>query len=96
MNNHNQLLLTVAQTALRLGIQPKTLRNWMSNKNKKNPLPVLPVRLGKKPMFRSADLAFFVEGLAPSAAAPQASPTPTRRGPRPKAERILGKSGAKK
>jgi hypothetical protein len=102
--NVNNLLITVAEAALKLGIKPKTLRNWMSNKENPPPVVRLVVRLGKKPMFRPTDLSFFVDGLVPTAAqkvtplqiTPPPPPAPARRGPRTKAERIRGQSGVQK
>ena len=55
-------LLTVEETAKRLGIARKTLYNRISRKAE-NRFPVKCKRFMGKPMFMSTDITRFIEGL---------------------------------
>ena len=55
-------LLSVEQTAARLGISPQTIYNGISRKAK-NKFPVKFKRYGKKPLFTNRDIQVFIEDL---------------------------------
>jgi hypothetical protein len=54
-------LVSVADAAKFIGIAPKTLRNYLSNKEK--PFPVRPRYFGGKPLFEVAELEAFIDSL---------------------------------
>ena len=55
-------LLSVEQTAIRLGISPQTIYNGISRKAK-NKFPIKFKRYGKKPLFSNKDVQAFIESL---------------------------------
>jgi predicted DNA-binding transcriptional regulator AlpA len=55
-------LLSVEQTAARLGISPQTIYNGISRKAKTK-FPVKFKRYGKKPLFTNKDIQAFIERL---------------------------------
>ena len=57
-------LLTVEETARRLGLKPQTLYNGISRKAKpENRFPIRVKRYGKKPMFDNRDVEAYIESL---------------------------------
>ena len=55
-------LLSVEQTAIRLGISPQTIYNGISRKAR-NKFPIRFKRYGKKPLFTNKDVQEFIESL---------------------------------
>jgi predicted DNA-binding transcriptional regulator AlpA len=55
-------LLTVEETARRLGISPKTIYNRISRKAEK-PFPIRFKRFMGKPLFYNRDVEAFIHGL---------------------------------
>jgi len=55
-------LLSVEQTAARLGISVQTIYNQISRKSK-NEFPIPFKRYGKKPLFTNRDIQIFIEDL---------------------------------
>jgi predicted DNA-binding transcriptional regulator AlpA len=55
-------LLTVEETARRLGLAPQTIYNGISRKAK-DKFPIRVKRYGKKPLFDNRDLEAFIENL---------------------------------
>ena len=55
-------LLSVEQTAARLGLSAQTIYNGISRKSK-NKFPVKFKRYGKKPLFLNKDIQTFIESL---------------------------------
>ncbi len=55
-------LLTVEQTAVYLGLAPKTIRNGLGSRARKS-FPVRPLRIGGKVLFSSEDLDHYIDGL---------------------------------
>jgi hypothetical protein len=57
-------LYTVDETAIFLGLSPKTIRNGLGPKARK-PFPVKPVRVAGRVLFRVEDLDTFIDSLEP-------------------------------
>lgn len=55
-------LLSIDEAAAYLGIRPQTLRNRLARKAK-DPFPVKPKRIGRKPLFDLHDLDRYIDGL---------------------------------
>lgn len=55
-------LLTVEQTAERLGIAAQTIYNGISRRTLK-PFPIKPKRWGRKVLFDSMDIEHFIESM---------------------------------
>jgi len=55
-------LLSVEQTAVYLGLSPRTIYNGVHRKSKK-PFPVKPKRIGKLVKFDRQDLDKYIESL---------------------------------
>lgn len=55
-------LLSVEETAIYLGLSPRTIYNAVARKSKK-PFPVKPKRIGKLVKFDIRDLERYVESL---------------------------------
>lgn len=55
-------LLTIRETADYMGISPKTVRNRLLP-SAKDPFPVKPKRIGKKPVFDIRELDRYIDGL---------------------------------
>ena len=55
-------LLTVEETARRLGLAPQTIYNGIGRRSKKR-FPIRPKRYGKKPLFDNKDVEAFIESL---------------------------------
>jgi predicted DNA-binding transcriptional regulator AlpA len=64
-----RMLLSVEETAKRLGIAPQTVYNGISRKSKK-PFPLRPKRWGRKVLFDSLDVDRFIDSLPYSEATP--------------------------
>ena len=55
-------LLTVEETARRLGLKPQTIYNGISRKSKVK-FPIRCKRYGNKPLFDNRDIEHFIENL---------------------------------
>lgn len=55
-------LLSIEQSALFLGISPKTIRNGLGPRAKK-PFPIRPKRIGRRVLFDRKDLDQYVDCL---------------------------------
>ena len=55
-------LMTLKETAYYVGLAEHTLRNRIS-RSAKNPLPVRPKYMGKKPFFDKKEIDRFIDGL---------------------------------
>lgn len=55
-------LLTVEETARRLGLAPQTIYNGISRRSK-DKFPIRVKRYGKKPLFDNRDVEAFIENL---------------------------------
>ena len=55
-------LLTVEETANRLGLKPQTIYNGISRKSKVK-FPIRCKRYGNKPLFDNRDVEAFIENL---------------------------------
>jgi len=60
--NPGKRLLSVEETAIYLGLSPRTIYNAVARKSKK-PFPVKPKRIGKLVKFDIRDLEQYVESL---------------------------------
>jgi predicted DNA-binding transcriptional regulator AlpA len=59
---NKRLLVSVEEAATMLGLSPKTLRNRLGPKAERE-FPVKPVHIGRRVLFKVADLQEFVEAL---------------------------------
>jgi excisionase family DNA binding protein len=62
MREAGKRLLTVEETAIYLGLSPRTIYNMISRSSKK-PFPVKPKRIGKLVRFDIEDLEKYVKSL---------------------------------
>ena len=62
-NKERKRLLNVEETAVYLGISPRTLYNGIAPKSR-NPFPVKPKRIGKLVRFDIQDLDRYVDSLS--------------------------------
>jgi predicted DNA-binding transcriptional regulator AlpA len=60
--NEARRLLTVEETARRLGLAPQTIYNGIS-RGSKDKFPIRVKRYGKKPLFDNRDVEAFIENL---------------------------------
>ncbi|MFX0197219.1 MAG: helix-turn-helix transcriptional regulator [Candidatus Hodarchaeota archaeon] len=60
--NPGRRLLSVEETAIYLGLSPRTIYNAVARKSKR-PFPVKPKRIGKLVKFDIKDLEQYVESL---------------------------------
>jgi predicted DNA-binding transcriptional regulator AlpA len=60
--NEPRSLLTVEETARRLGLAPQTIYNGIS-RGAKDRFPIRVKRYGKKPLFDNRDVEAFIENL---------------------------------
>lgn len=57
----SQLLISLAEAAVLIGIAPKTARNWLAQGR----FPIPTVRVGGKRLVRVSDVEEYVAGLVP-------------------------------
>ena len=62
MREAGKRLLTVEETAIYLGLSPRTIYNMIARSSKK-PFPVKPKRIGKLVRFDIEDLEKYVKSL---------------------------------
>jgi excisionase family DNA binding protein len=62
MRQAGKRLLTVEETAIYLGLSPRTIYNMIARSSKK-PFPVKPKRIGKLVRFDIEDLEKYVKSL---------------------------------
>ena len=62
MEEIQKRLLSVEETAIYLGLSPRTVYNRVHRKSK-NPFPVKPKRIGKLVKFDRQDLDKYIESL---------------------------------